>query len=52
MLRNLEAKKSERSKEKLLQTILLDPTVNSYRRAVALMEEMLRVQADLLPVFE
>ena len=43
---------AEHSKEKLLQAILLDPTVDSYRRAVALMEEMLRVQADLLPAFE
>jgi len=43
---------AEHSREKLLQVILLDPTVDSYRRAVAFMEEMLRLQADLLPTFE
>jgi len=42
---------SERSKEKLLQTLLLDPTVDSYRRAVGLVEEMLVTQRDLLPEF-
>ena len=42
---------AEKSKEKLLQAILLDPTVDSYRRAVAFMEEMLRVQQDILPEF-
>ena len=42
---------AERSKEKLLQTLLLDPTVDSYRQAVGLMEEMLRLQWDLLPEF-
>jgi alpha-galactosidase len=41
----------ERSKEKLLQAMLLDPTVDSYRRAVACVEEMLRLQADILPAF-
>jgi len=42
---------AEGSKEKLLQAILLDPTVDSYRRGVAFMEEMLRVQGDILPKF-
>ena len=42
---------AEKSKEKLLQAILLDPTVDSYRRAVAFMEEMLRVQQGILPEF-
>jgi alpha-galactosidase len=40
---------AERSKEKLLQALLLDPTVDSYRRAVALMEDMLVRQRALLP---
>lgn len=40
---------AERSKAKLLQALLLDPTVDSYRRAVALLEEMLKLQKDLLP---
>ena len=43
---------AEGSKEKLLQTLLLDPTVDSYRQAVGLMEEMLQRQRDLLPKFE
>lgn len=37
------------SKEKLLQALLLEPTVNSYRGAAAMMEEMLELQRDLLP---
>ena len=43
---------AERSKSKLIQALLLDPTVDSYRRAVGLVEEMLRLQRDLLPEFE
>ncbi len=43
---------AERSKSKLLQALLLDPTVDSYRRAVGLVEEMLRLQRDILPEFE
>ncbi|MCW5941170.1 MAG: hypothetical protein KIS66_03000 [Fimbriimonadaceae bacterium] len=39
----------EESKEKLLQAVLLEPTVDSYRRAVEMVDEMLRMQADLLP---
>jgi alpha-galactosidase len=39
----------EESKEKLLQALLLEPTVGSYRRAVEMMEEMLVLQRDLLP---
>ena len=39
----------EGSKDKLLQAILLEPTVDSYHRAVAMMEEMLELQKDLLP---
>jgi alpha-galactosidase len=37
------------SRDTLLQAILLEPTVDSYRRAVAMMDEMLRLQADVLP---
>ena len=40
---------AESSKGKLLQAILLEPTVDSYRRASAFMEEMLRLQGDILP---
>lgn len=43
---------AERSKSMLLQALLLDPTVDSYRRAVQLLEDMLRLQRDLLPEFE
>jgi alpha-galactosidase len=42
---------AEGSKEKLLQAVLLEPTVDSYRRAVEFVEEMLRLQADVLPAF-
>jgi len=41
----------ERSKDKLIQTFLLDPTVNSYRRAVECIDELLDLQKDLLPDF-
>ena len=40
---------AERSREKLLQAVLLDPTVDSYRRAVAMVHEMLRLQKAILP---
>ncbi|MBN1919557.1 MAG: alpha-galactosidase [Verrucomicrobia bacterium] len=40
---------ADESRDKLLQAILLEPTVDSYRRAVAMMDEMLRLQADILP---
>ena len=42
---------AERSRNKLLQAILLDPTVKSYRGAVAMMNELLRLQQHLLPPF-
>lgn len=41
----------QRSKDLLLQAILLEPTVDSYRRAVAMMERLLVLQKDLLPRF-
>jgi alpha-galactosidase len=40
---------AKQSKEALLQAILLEPTVDSYSRAVAMMNEMLKTQADILP---
>jgi alpha-galactosidase len=40
---------AERSKDKLFQAMLLDPTVDSYGRAVACVEEMLSLQKELLP---
>jgi alpha-galactosidase len=43
---------AERSKDKLLQTFLLDPTVDSYRRAVECVDEMIQLQQKLLPKFE
>lgn len=39
----------EQSKDKLLQAILIEPTVNSYRNAVDMCNEMLAVQKDVLP---
>lgn len=40
---------AERSKNKLLQAILLDPTVSNYNNAVALLEEMCERQKEILP---
>jgi len=40
---------AEKSRGKLLQAILLDPCVSSYANAVALIDEMFLMQADLLP---
>ncbi|MGC8785321.1 MAG: hypothetical protein ACP5RN_13165 [Armatimonadota bacterium] len=40
---------AEQSKDKLLQAVLLDPTVDSYRNAVQMVEEMLELQRDILP---
>ena len=39
----------EQSRNKLLQAILLDPTVSSYNNAVALINEMCERQKKLLP---
>ncbi len=39
----------ERSKQLLLQALLIDPIVDSYRRAKEMMETMLKVEADALP---
>ncbi|QNA92371.1 MULTISPECIES: alpha-galactosidase [unclassified Microbacterium] len=40
---------AEESKAKLLQAILLDPVVDSHNRAVAMLDEFLELQADVLP---
>ena len=40
---------AEESKGKLLEAILLEPTVDSYRKAVMMMDELLGLQKDLLP---
>ncbi len=43
---------AEQSKDKLIQAVLLDPTVDSYRGAIAMVDEMCRLQADMLPEFK
>ncbi|MHC4789670.1 MAG: family 4 glycosyl hydrolase [Planctomycetota bacterium] len=43
---------AERSREKLIQAVLLDPTVDSYRRAIETVDELCRLQADILPPLE
>ena len=40
---------AERSKNKLVQALLLDPVTHSYRAAVELVDEMLRLQRGILP---
>lgn len=40
---------AEKSKDKLLQAILIEPTVDSYRNAIALCDEMLLLQKEVLP---
>ena len=40
---------AERSRRKLLQALLIDPTVSTYANAVALIDEMCTVQGELLP---
>ena len=39
----------EGSRRKLLQALLLDPTTHSYRTAVQTIDEMFRLQGDVLP---
>ncbi|MCL2421544.1 MAG: hypothetical protein FWD03_06775 [Defluviitaleaceae bacterium] len=39
----------EQSRNKLLQAVLLDPTVSGYQNAVAMINEMCALQEDLLP---
>ena len=40
------------SRQTLLQALMLDPTTHSYRAAVNLINEMFRVQGDVLPEME
>ena len=40
---------AERSRRKLLQAVLIDPTVSTYANAVALIDEMFELQKSLLP---
>ena len=40
---------AEESKDKLLQAILIEPTVDSYRNAVSMCNEMLKLQKEVLP---
>jgi alpha-galactosidase/6-phospho-beta-glucosidase family protein len=40
---------AEESKSKLLQAVLLEPTVTSYRGAMEMVDEMLALQRDVLP---
>ena len=39
----------EKSRNKLLQAMLLDPTISNYNNAVALINEMCERQKELLP---
>ena len=39
----------EKSRNKLLQAVLLDPTISSYHNAVAMINEMCELQKDILP---
>ena len=43
---------AEQSKQLLLQATLLEPTVDSYHNAVAMINEMCRLQKDILPPLE
>lgn len=43
---------AEKSKNKLLQAMLLDPTISNYNNAVALIDEMFERQKDILPEFK
>lgn len=40
---------AEQSKDKLIQAVLLEPTVDSYRNAVQMVDEMLELQKGILP---
>ena len=43
---------ASRSRRPLLQALLLDPTTESYRQSVGLINEMCRLQEDVLPALE
>jgi len=40
---------ADHSRDKVIQAVLLDPTVDSYRRAVEMVDEMLQLQRHILP---
>jgi alpha-galactosidase len=40
---------AENSRDKLVQAVLLDPSVDSYRGAIAMVDELCRLQAHILP---
>jgi len=42
----------EKSKDKLLQAVLLDPTVGSYRNTIDCINEMISLQKNVLPSFQ
>jgi len=42
----------ERSRDRLLQALLLDPTTHSYRNAVELIDRFFEVQAEALPALD
>ena len=42
----------ERSKTKLLQAVLLDPTVDSYQNAVHCINELCELQKEVLPAMD
>jgi alpha-galactosidase len=39
----------EQSRNKLLQAVLLDPTVSTYNNSVEMINEMCEVQKEILP---
>ena len=41
----------EKSKAKLIQAMLLEPTVTSYKSCIAMIDEFLERQKDVLPEF-
>ncbi|HET6486842.1 MAG TPA: alpha-galactosidase [Spirochaetia bacterium] len=42
---------AETSREKLIQAVLLDPSVDSYRHAIVAIERLLELQKNILPKF-
>ncbi len=42
---------AESSRDKLIQAVLLDPSVDSYRHAIVAVERLLELQKDMLPSF-
>jgi len=42
----------EQSRNKLLQAVLLDPTVSNYQNAVAMINELCELQKDILPILK